>query len=519
MKKPLSSPSVKRVKKSFWNFLINRLTITVILILLQFIALSVFLLRLNDIFTYAYPVAQILSVCIVIWLVRKNDNPSYKIAWIIIILLIPILGTAFYLLWGNTPLNQSRLRRIPPIPMDQLERTPTATRPLYKRHPHYRRLVQYLYGISEMPVWEHTATEFYPLGEYQFEAMLTDLRKAERFIFLEYFIIEPGIFWDSILEILTEKAAQGVDVRVMYDDAGCMGTLPMGYDKELERRGIRVHQFNQFIPMLNTYLNYRDHRKVCIIDGNTAFTGGINLADEYINEKERFGHWKDTGVRLYGEGVANLTAQFLQLWHFCEKEPFVDLTPYLPTVQAPSDGYVQSFSDSPLDDKNVGENVFMNIINNASKYVYITSPYLTLDNEMITALTTAAQSGIDVRIVTPGIPDKSYVYAVTRSYYAQLIQSGVKIYEYTPGFLHAKMIVSDNHIAVVGTINMDFRSFYLHFECGTVFYRSSVVEKVKVDILDTIEKSHPIDAKWLADNTSWIKSIYASVLRLFAPLL
>lgn len=518
MKKPVPAPSVKRVKKSFWNFLINRLTVTLLLLLLQLIVLVISLIRLRGLSAYVFSLSQFLSICIVIWLVRKHDNPSYKIAWIIVILLLPVLGSAFYLLWGNTPLNQSRLHKIPPIPRDRLAFKPTATRPLFTRHPQYRRLVQYLHGISEMPVWENTATEFYPLGEYLFDAMLTDLQKAKRFIFLEYFIIEPGIVWDSILAILTAKVEQGVEVRVMYDDAGCIATLPLGYHKTLEARGIQVVRFNQFVPTLNTYLNYRDHRKVCIIDGNVAFTGGINLADEYINQKERFGHWKDTGIRLYGDGVSNLTAQFLQLWDFASQQAPTALDSYLPTESASSDGYVQSFSDSPLDDCNVSETVFMHIINTASKYVYITSPYLTLDNEMITALCTAAQSGIDVRIVTPGIPDKKTVYAVTRSYYAQLMSAGVKIYEYTPGFLHAKMIVSDDHIAVVGTINMDFRSFYLHFECGTVFYRSSVVEKVKMDILDTIDKSHPITSAWLASQ-SWIKSIYASLLRLFAPLM
>jgi cardiolipin synthase len=494
------------------------LTITALLVLLQFAILVTALVKLRGAFPYVYSLSQLLSICIVIWLVRKHDNPSYKIAWIIIILLLPVVGTVFYLLWGNTPLNRARLRKIAPISREQLEFKPTATRPLYKRHPQYRRLVQYLHSVSEMPVWENTATEFYPLGEYLVEAMISDLQKAKRFIFMEFFIIEPGIVWDSILAILTEKAAQGVEVRVMYDDAGCISTLPVGYWKTLHALGIHAVRFNRFLPTLNTYLNYRDHRKVCVIDGNIAFTGGINLADEYVNQKERFGHWKDTGVRLHGDGVSNLTAQFLQLWDFTTQQKTTALEPYLPTESAPSDGYVQSFSDSPLDDLNVSEMVFMNIINTASKYVYITSPYLTLDNEMITALCTAAQSGIDVRIVTPGIPDKKTVYAVTRSYYAQLIHAGVKIYEYTPGFLHAKMIVSDNHIAVVGTINMDFRSFYLHFECGTVFYRSSVVEKVKTDILDVIEQSQEIDSAWLASQ-SWVKSIYASILRLFAPLL
>lgn len=335
---------------------------------------------------------------------------------------------------------------------------------------------------------------------------------------MEFFIIEPGHMWDSILEILRQKAAQGVDVRVMYDDVGCIYTLPRNYDKTLRSMGIQAVRFNRFLPMLNTYFNYRDHRKMCIIDGNVGYTGGINLADEYINEKERFGHWKDTGVKLVGSGVANMTALFLQLWDFSVREQTENLVDYLPTITAPSDGYVQAFADSPLDDYNVSETVFMNIITGATKSVYITSPYLTLDNEMITALCTAAQSGVDVRIVTPGIPDKKYVYLVTQSYYAQLIAAGVRIYEYTPGFIHSKMIVADNDIAVVGTINMDFRSFYLHFECGTVFYRGSIVDKVRQDILGTIEMSREIDKDWLKVYPKW-KSICASFLSMFAPLM
>lgn len=519
MKNYSPSPTAKKVKRKFWRFLLSRMTITAVLILIQIIALALFLTQLRDRMTYLLPISQALGIIVIIWLVRKTDNPSYKIPWIILILCLPIVGLVFFLFWGNTPLNRARLVEIPPLDNKQLEQLKKpASRALCTRLPHRRRLCQYLSNIGQMPAWQNTEVEYYPLGEYLFEAMLIDLKKAKKYIFLEYFIIDPGIMWNSILDILIEKAQQGLDVRVMYDDVGCMSTLPIRYDRMLRSYGIQVVKFNQFVPMLNTYLNYRDHRKMCIIDGNVGYTGGINLADEYINQKMRFGHWKDTGVRLYGDGVFNMTTLFLQLWDFTTKDHTTDYSPYLPTVSAETDGFVQAFADSPLDNYNVGETVFMNIINNASKYVYITSPYLTLDNEMITALCTAAQSGIDVRIVTPGIPDKASVYAATRSYYAQLYRAGVHIYEYTPGFLHAKMIVSDNDIAVVGTINMDFRSFYLHFECGTVFYRSSIVDKVKEDILDTIDQSSEIDENWI-HSYSWIRSIYASIMRLFAPLL
>ena len=521
MKQDLSRPSQtrQRVRRSLFGFLFNRLTISAAMILLQmFLLFSAFTL-LEGKLRYAYDTLQVISAVVIIWLIRKPDNPAYKIAWVVIILLLKPFGALFYLLWGNTPLNRSRLVKIQPIDRERIEaHHPTANRALHTSLPHHRRNCTYLDTIAEVPAWQNTTSEFFPCGEYMFQAMLLDLKKAKHFIFMEYFIIDRGFMWDSILEILVKKAADGVDVRVMYDDVGCISTLPHKYTEHLQSLGIQAVRFNKFIPTLNTYFNYRDHRKICVIDGNIGYTGGINLADEYINKRERFGYWKDTGVRLYGQGVANFTALFLQLWDFSTRSTPTDVTPYLPTVSAANDGFVQSFSDSPLDNFNVSEMVYMNIITNATKSVYITSPYLTLDNEMITALCTAAQSGIDVRIVTPGIPDKKTVYYVTRSYYAQLIRAGVRIYEYTPGFLHAKMIVADHDIAVVGTINMDFRSFYLHFECGTVFYRGSIIDKIRNDILNIIKESQEIDKEWLK-SYPWVKSIAASILSLFAPLI
>lgn len=508
----------RKVKKSFFSFLFSRLTISALLILLQLALVLAGFVLIQGRWKTAYTWLEVISILVIIWLVRKPDNPSYKIAWIILILLLSPFGSLFYLFWGNTPFNRSRLVKIKPLDVTRIEQLrPSATRKLCTSLPRHRRTCQYLHSIAEMPAWENTAAEFFPCGEYMFQSMLLELEKAQKFIFLEYFIIEPGVMWDSILEILCEKVKAGVDVRVMYDDVGCISTLPRNYWRTLEQKGIRVVRFNRFIPTMNTYLNYRDHRKMCIIDGNIGYTGGLNLADEYINHVERFGYWKDTGVKLTGYGVANMTALFLQLWDFsvgCT----TNIDAYMPTIAAESDGFVQAFADSPLDSYNVSETVFMNLISNATKSVYITSPYLTLDNEMMTALCTAAQSGIDVRIITPGIPDKKPVYLVTQSYYSQLIRAGVRIYEYTPGFIHAKMIVADNDIACVGTINMDFRSFYLHFECGTVFYRSSVVGKVRDEILSIIEQSHEIDEAWLS-SYSWLRSICASLLSLFAPLM
>lgn len=462
----------------------------------------------------------VLSVIIVIWLVRKYDNPTYKISWIIIILLLPLFGGLFYLFWGNTPLNRARTQhKYEPQPPDFTEymRTP-ATEELARVLPRHASRARYVENLNGMPVWTNTEARYFRVGEDMFASMCEELWLAKRFIFLEYFIIEEGVMWDTILDILQIKVRDGVDVRIMYDDVGSIATLPKHYDRYLASLGIRAVRFNRFIPTLNTYLNYRNHRKMMIIDGNVSYMGGINLADEYINKKVRFGHWKDTGVMLRGEGTANMTSLFLQMWEYVTGEPVPPLDPYLPTVKQTPDGYVQPFADSPLDDLNIGESIYLQIIHNAKDYVYITTPYLVLDNEMITALTIAAQSGVDVRILTPGIPDKKLVYMITRSYYQQLHRAGVKIYEYRPGFLHAKSIVSDDDTAVVGTINMDFRSFFLHFECATCFYNSSVVGAVKQDILETINVSRQIDEEWLR-RVPWLRSIAASVLRLFAPLL
>ena len=421
-----------------------------------------------------------------------------------------------------------------------------ATEELSQLHPRHAARTRYIDSLCGMPAWTNTEAHYFRAGEDMFASMCEELEKAERFIFLEYFIIEEGKMWNTILDILARKAKKGLDVRIIYDDVGSIATLPQHYDRYLVSLGIRAVRFNRFIPTLNTYLNYRNHRKMMIIDGNVGYMGGINLADEYINEKVRFGYWNDTGILLrcrHGEhdslfpsrcGVCDgrrairrrgrdllrcgRPRRSFQMWEYVTGEKITAFKSYLPTVKFRAGRLVQPFADSPLDDLNIGESTYLQIIHNARKYVYITTPYLVLDNEMITALTIAAQSGVDVRILTPGIPDKKLVYMITRSYYQQLHRAGVKIYEYRPGFLHAKSIVSDDDTAVVGTINMDFRSFFLHFECATCFYNSSVVASVKQDILETINVSRRIDDAWLR-RVPWLRSIAASVLRLFAPLL
>ena len=348
---------------------------------------------------------------------------------------------------------------------------------------------------------------------------MRELKKAEKFIFLEYFIIQEGKMFNSILEILEEKAKQGVDVRLIYDDVGCIVTLPHNYKNTLEAKGIKCRVFNPIKPFFTRRLNNRDHRKIVVIDGDVGFTGGINLADEYINEYEKHGYWKDAGIMLKGDAVWNLTVMFLSMWDYIDnkEEDYIKFKPSKNKYYN-SKGYVQPFDDSPLINEPIGETVYLNLINKAKDYIYINTPYLIIDNEMMTALCLASKRGIDVKIVTPGIPDKKTVFKLTRSYYHQLIENGVEIYEYTPGFVHAKVFVSDDDTATVGSINLDYRSLYLHFECGVFIYNNSEVDKVERDFQQTLAKSHKVTLMEVKKQTIATK-ISGQVLRLIAPLM
>ena len=363
---------------------------------------------------------------------------------------------------------------------------------------------------------------YFALGEEKLDRLKWELESARRYIFLEYFIIEEGEIWNGILDILKRKAAQGIDVRVLYDDFGCASKLPYRYFEKLETFGIHARAFNSFVPIMTSRLNNRDHRKICVIDGHTAFTGGVNLADEYANKVVRFGHWKDTAVMLKGDAAWSMTVMFLTMWQYTAggDEDFDRFRPdeFELLEKEEDDGFVQPFSDSPHDTENVCENIYMNIIERAKDYVYITTPYLILDDATETSLKNAAKAGVDVRIITPHIPDKRLVFEATRANYMPLLKAGVKIYEYTPGFIHAKMFVSDDKIATVGTANLDYRSLFLHFECGALMYRSAAVSAVKTDFLETFEKSRRCTIAEMK-RRSVFRKILASVMKIISPLL
>lgn len=510
--------------KKIIDLISSRLFVTVVAVLLQLIWIFAMVLGLGAFSGYVMNVISLLSLVLALWIVNKRINPSYKLAWTILILAVPVFGVMLYLLLG-----QSRVAKKMMLESEMVVRR---IRNYFKEDAGTRKELEtldegasiqsaYIRDYAGFPLHKNTTTKYYAVGDDMFVDMMEDLEKAEHFIFLEYFIIDEGRMWQTVLDVLERKAKEGVDVRLIYDDMGCVNTLPARYYKKLQEKGIKCAAFNPVRPILNIVLNNRDHRKILVIDGHTGYTGGINLADEYINEKVRFGHWKDTGIRLCGEGVWNLTVMFLQMWSVITRTT-THLPAYGPYIYHPeefeTDGYVQPYGDSPLDSETVGENVYLNMINQAKKYVYISTPYLIIDNEMMTALCLASKKGVDVRIITPAIPDKKVVFLLTQSYYSQLVEVGVKIYEYTPGFIHAKNFVCDDEFAVVGTINLDYRSLYLHFECAAWMYRCRAVGQVKEDMVKTFEQCRLIDLKFCQSQNIFRRGLQ-SILRLFAPML
>lgn len=499
----------------------SRLFIVGFILLFQIVWVVSAIQRIGKYSLLVNNILTLLSILTVLWLINKKGNPAYKLAWVIPILLYPLLGGLMYLFMGDKRPSKKireRMSSIYAIISPLVEQDSEVILEIEKTNQYVANQAKYISKTAHYPIYKNTTSEYFKSGEDIFQAIKEEIKKAKHYIFLEFFIIEEGVMWDETLSLLEKKVKEGVEVRLLYDDMGCLTTLPSNYEKKIREKGIQCISFNKFIPVFSVAMNHRDHRKIIVIDGCTAFTGGINLADEYINVKVRFGHWKDTGIMIKGEAVWNFTIMFLQMWNSVQ---FIDrdFTRYLPDVyhrdSFESDGFVQPYGDSPLDQETVGENVYLNVINCAREYIYIFTPYLIIDNEMMTALCLASKKGIDVRIVTPGIPDKKYVFLLTQSYYGQLLEAGVRIYEYTPGFIHAKSFVCDDEVATVGTINMDYRSLYLHFECGILLFRTKSVQQVKEDFIETMNASRQvIDTKG-----SLIKKLVQAVLRLFAPLM
>ena len=508
------------------NVLLKRVVQRVILLVSSFIlqigVISFFLLKYSESFFDFYLASLALSIIIVFIIINNKSNPSYKIAWIVPVMIFPIFGGLFYLLYGGNKLStREKLKMvIQNIEMiNSLKQDDEIIKKIGDKSIYAKNQSEYILNYAKCPVYNNTETTYFKIGEEKFEALLRELKKAEKFIFLEYFIIQEGKMFNSILEILEEKAKQGVDVRLIYDDVGCIVTLPHNYKNTLEAKGIKCRVFNPIKPFFTRRLNNRDHRKIVVIDGDVGFTGGINLADEYINEYEKHGYWKDAGIMLKGDAVWNLTVMFLSMWDYIDnkEEDYIKFKPSKNKYYN-SKGYVQPFDDSPLINEPIGETVYLNLINKAKDYIYINTPYLIIDNEMATALKIAAKSGVDIKIVTPYIPDKKFVHAVTKSYYESFIKDGIEIYEFTPGFMHAKTFVVDDEYGVVGSINLDFRSLYLHYECGVWLYKTDSIKSMKDDYLETLKRCHKVTMEE-CKNTSSIRKVLRLIIRMFAPLL
>lgn len=513
---------IKKGKKGVQKAVFGRAALVILLLALQVGAVLFFSLRFEKYLAEFYGAITAMSFIMSLYVIGTHSNPTIKLSWTALIIITPIFGTFLYIFTqaeiGHRLLN----RRLSKIISDTAHYTPqddSVSAEAKKCDKSLANMSHYLYTNGGFPIYKNSRAEYFPVGENKWEAMLSELKKAQKYIFLEYFIVEEGEMWNSVLEILKEKASQGVDVRMLYDGTCSISLLPPGYPKKLRRLGIKCKIFSPLRPFVSTHYNNRDHRKILVIDGKTAFTGGVNLADEYVNRKNRFGHWKDSSVMIKGDAVRSFVLMFLQMWNLSEKECEYDkFLAFASESNEKSDGYVIPYADSPLDDERVGEGVYMDIINTANEYVYIMTPYLILDAELSTALRNAAKRGVDVRIIIPSVPDHKVAYSIAQTYCRELVPQGVRIYKYTPGFIHSKVFVSDSAKAVVGTINLDYRSLYLHFECGAYFYGSSIIGDIEKDFAETFEKCEEIKASDVKRG-GFFSGLKTGLLRAIAPLM
>lgn len=508
---------MKFIKKLF-----SRTALTLLAILLQVLIYTYIFGWLATSYLYVSLAFTVIGVFFVIIVINRDMSASYKVPWIVVLLAMPIMGVVIYLLFGYPRLRRSQKKRFVKV----LEETKKygvlrdeTMNALSGEDQIAATQAQYLFNATRMPLWRGCDTEYFASGEEAFVRLKERLKEAKKFIFMEYFIIEDGKMWGEILDILLERHLAGVEVKVMYDDFGCSGRIKHNYCDVLTEKGIDCVKFNKLTPLVTAIHNNRDHRKITVIDGEVAFTGGYNLCDEYINVTSPFGYWKDSGVMLKGEAVMNFTLMFLRQFAVWSGQT-IDFDKYLSvSPNRREDGYVLPFGDgpAPIYNDTVGEEAYLNVINQAKRYVYITTPYLIVDYHITKALKAAAKRGVDVRIITPGIPDKKLVNIMTKSSYYGLIKDGVKIYEFVPGFIHAKSFVADDSIGIVGTINLDYRSLVHHFECAVWMYKTRAVSQMKVDFDNTLYKCRSIDAK--TARLKWYQKLASSVLMLFAPLM
>ena len=500
----------------------SRFFLGAVIILVEFVILLSLFIWVSDVLWPFEILAWVFYVVTLIYVLNRDEIPEMKLPWVVILMLLPVVGAFVFFLLSTNKASKKDYQRF--------EKSAKRIAPHLRQTNNIEKLkkldfdaysqARFLYIASKMPVFDKSKVTYYSLGEEFFEGLVEELKTAKKYIFMEYFIVQEGVMWDTIHDILVKKVKQGVDVYVMYDDFGCIATLPENYYKQLCDEGIHCVPCNKFKPILSHIHNNRDHRKITVIDGKVGFTGGVKLADEYINEIVKYGHWKDTAVKIEGEAVKSLVALFISLWNMQEVKQ-LDCDDYLIPIKGGDcgKGYVIPFGDSPspIDTEDIGKTVYLNIINSARDYVYICTPYLICDRELINAMCVASRRGVDVRIITPHIPDKKYVFLMTRSNYKRLIDAGVRVYEYTPGFIHAKRFVSDDKFAVCGTINLDYRSLVHHFECGAWMYDTECIADMKNDFIETAHKSQVIYKKEAKLNM--FESAFAEVMKVFSPLL
>ena len=519
-------------KKGLLHLIFSRFFLIVGLLVLQILLVISFYGWLRKLLPFFSALLILFTIVGVIYLFNSDMDSSAKLTWMFIIAIAPITGAAMLAFTQRNFGNRKVMERVAELidsTRDAIKQPEDVIKKIADDTSGTADLVTYLNRSGCFPIYAGTKATFFPLGEDKFEAMLEELKKAKKFIFMEYFIISEGYMWGSILKILIDKVKEGVEVRVMYDGMLEVSTLPQDYWKLLQKEGIKAKVFSPIRPFVSSHYNYRDHRKILVIDGKVAFTGGVNLADEYINREERFGHWKDTAVMIKGEAASSFTLMFLQMWNITETEAVFE--PYLNAGQdtrndfigyyhtrKEADNFVIPYCDCPLDKDKVGEAVYMDILNRATDYVHIMTPYLILDGELKTALMYAAERGVDVKLILPGIPDKKMAYALAKSNYKRLINAGVKIYEYTPGFVHAKIFVSDDIKAVVGTINLDYRSLYHHFECAAYMYKSDCIPDIEKDFQDTLSKCRTVTPETIKNEKMYYK-VMGSLTQFIAPLM
>ncbi len=511
-----------RPRRGLLNIVFGRGAVVTMMVLVQMAFIFVVFGRLEQYSIYLSGLVNVLTAVFLAYLLNTRLDPTVKLTWCIIVALVPVFGVLLYLFIAfdiGHRAEQELLQKIVAESAPLMPEQGELMARLKREEPDFYPLAVYAAGRNGYAVYENSPVVYFSQGESKYEAMLRELEKAERFIFLEYFIVEEGEMWDSVVDILARKVRQGVDVRVLYDGTCAIMRLPYSYPKKLREKGIQCKVFAPIRPFISTSYNNRDHRKILVIDGKVGFTGGVNLADEYINRREKFGHWKDAAVMISGDAVRSLTLMFLRLWNAGEQQRIYE--PYLnaPTPSRGDDlGCVIPFGDSPMDDERTGEMVYLNILHTARDYVYIMTPYLILDQEMVTALTFAARRGVDVRLILPGIPDKKYANLLAKSHYKELVEAGVRIYEYTPGFVHSKVFVSDGTKAVVGTINLDYRSLYLHFECAALLYKTPAIDDILRDFKNTFPQCRAVTLRTVREQKLSTR-LLGCLLKLAAPLM